>query len=316
MDRIRQMQVFIQVMESGSFSKAAEALNLPRSTISTVIQTLEDRLHAQLFQRTTRRVMPTHDGLNYLETAREIVDAFEAAEMMFRQGSGQVSGRLRVDMPSRIGRRFIIPALPSLLQAHPELELEISTRDRIADMIPEGIDCLIRVGSPGDPLLVCSKLGELELVNCASQLYLAHYGAPKTLADLGRHVMVGYSHDATPLQASAGLEYLDRRGLLQSAPMQSLVSVDNAEAYIASALAGLGIIQVPRFDVQHLLDAGELVQVLPEFQPLAMQLSFLYAKRRNLPARIRVFQVWVSQLLRPLIAPCLQERGQQSHAVL
>lgn len=290
------MQVFIQVMESGSFTKAAEAMNLPRSTISTIIQTLEDRLHVQLFQRTTRSVTPTHDGLQYLETVREVVDAVEASEQMFQRNPAQISGRLRVDMPSRIGRRVVIPALPGFLAQHPQLELAFSARDRIVDMVSEGIDCLIRAGDPVDPQLVCRKLGEVELVNCASPAYLARYGLPENSTDLAKHLAVGYAHDIPPPATSVAFEYADKRGV-QSISMHSLVSVDNAEAYIASALAGLGIIQVPRFDVQDLLDASSLREVLPQLRPPSMQLSFLYPKRRNLPTRVKVFQEWVSQLL-------------------
>ncbi|MEZ5454353.1 MAG: LysR substrate-binding domain-containing protein [Thiothrix sp.] len=215
---------------------------------------------------------------------------------MFQRNPAQISGRLRVDMPSRIGRRVVIPALPGFLAQHPQLELAFSARDRIVDMVSEGIDCLIRAGDPVDPQLVCRKLGEVELVNCASPAYLARYGLPENSTDLAKHLAVGYAHDIPPPATSVAFEYADKRGV-QSISMRSLVSVDNAEAYIASALAGLGIIQVPRFDVQDLLDAGSLREVLPQLRPPSMQLSFLYPKRRNLPTRVKVFQEWVSQLL-------------------
>ena len=119
MDRVRQMEVFIQVMESGSFTRAADELSLPRSTVSTVIQRLEDRLGAQLLRRSTRRMEPTDEGRRFLGTAREIVNAVAATDQMFRPSGGAVRGRLRVDMPSRIGRRHVIPALPDCCAAIP-----------------------------------------------------------------------------------------------------------------------------------------------------------------------------------------------------
>ncbi|QPC43760.1 LysR family transcriptional regulator [Kaustia mangrovi] len=294
MDKVRQMQVFIHVMESGNFSRAAEAMNMPRSTVSTVIQALEDRLGTQLIHRTTRRVTPTHDGLRFLETARELVEAVEASERMFRPRPAQATGRLRVDMPSRIGRRIVIPALPGFLAAHPRLDLELSTTDRMVDMVGEGVDCVVRVGELADSALVCRKLGDIALINCASPDYLARYGTPEGLDDLPRHHMVNYAVRA-PFPG-AEWEYADGRAV-RAVPMGSLVTVDNAEAYIAAARAGLGLIQIPEFDVRDLLAEGALVDVLARYRPPAMPLSFLYARRRNLPARIRVFQSWIGDLL-------------------
>lgn len=285
------MQVFIQVMESGNFTRAAEAMNLPRSTISTVIQALEDRLRVQLLRRTTRRITPTHDGIQFLEVAREIVETVEASEQMFRSDPRQVRGRLRVDMPSRIGRRIVIPAVPGFLAAHPEIDLELSMTDRIVDMISEGVDCLIRVGELTDSELVCRKLGDVEIINCASPGYLAACGMPRGLDDMVRHCVVNYA----PRLSSPKAEWEYVAGnTVKTLAMQRRITVDNAEAYIACAEAGLGMIQIPKFDVQDLLATGALVEVLQELRPPPMQLSFLYAKRRNLPPRIRVFQEWIS----------------------
>ncbi|WP_435102667.1 LysR family transcriptional regulator [Arhodomonas sp. AD133] len=295
MDRFRQMQVFIQVMESGNFTRAAEAMNLPRSTVSTEIQTLEDRLKTQLLRRTTRQVTATHDGLQFLEAAREIVDAVEASEQMFHPDPDTVQGRLRIDMPSRIGRRIVIPALPGFLQAHPGIELELSMTDRLVDIISEGVDCVIRVGALTDSELICRKLGDVELINCASPGYLAEHGVPEELDDLPGHYVVNYA--ARRPYPEAEWEYVDG-ARTRTLATKSLITVDNAEAYIASARAGLGVIQIPKFDVQDLLASGELVEIAPQLRPPAMQLSFLYAKRRNLPSRIRVFQEWISDVLK------------------
>lgn len=294
MDRIRQMEVFIQVMESGNFTRAAGALNLPRSTVSTVIQRLEDHLGTQLLRRSTRRMIATNEGERFLTTAREIVGAVADADQMFRQQSDLLQGRLRIDMPSRIGHRHVIPALPQLLGRHPELEIEISTTDRMVDLISEGVDCQIRVGALQDSETVCRKLGDVDIITCASPEYFSLHGMPQTPDDLSGHKMVNYG---SSLPASpASFEYQRDSQLLQVL-LPSAVTVNNAEAYIAAACAGLGLIQIPAFDARNLLHSGALVPVLQDFCSPPMQLSLLYAHRRNAPAKIAVFQEWVCELL-------------------
>ncbi len=294
MDKIRQMQAFIQVMKSGNFTRAAEALRLPRSTVSTLIQELEDRLGVQLLRRTTRRMTPTFEGAQFVKTAREIVDAIEASEQMFQPASQQMTGRLRIDMPSRIGRRIIIPALPSLIEMHPEVELEVSMTDRMVDIVSEGIDCVIRVGELSDSDLICRKLGDIDIITCASPAYLARNGTPTTPDALGTHQVVTYaSRFPTAMPA---WEYV-AQGKLNVVAMNSVISVNNVEGYLAAALAGMGLIQIPAFDVRDLLESAELIEVLPQFRAPSMPLTLLYARRRNVPARIRIFQHWVSDLL-------------------
>lgn len=294
MDRVRQMEVFIQVMESGNFTRAADALGLPRSTVSTVIQTLEDRLGTQLLRRSTRSMVATDEGERFLGTAREIVDALADADQMFRQESEQLKGRLRIDMPSRIGRRYVIPALPDWLEQHPSLEVEVSTTDRIVDLISEGVDCLIRVGALLNSDVICRKLGDVQIMTCASPCYLERYGVPQKPNGLSGHRMVNYG-SSLPVDG-ASFDYVSRTGPVE-VPMAHAVTVDNAEAYIAAACAGLGMIQVPAFDIRDLLESEKLVPVLQNYPSPPMQLSLLYARRRNVPVRIAVFQDWVRALL-------------------
>lgn len=295
MDRVRQMEVFIQVMESGNFTRAATALGLPRSTISTVIQTLEDRLGAQLLRRSTRQMVPTDEGQRFLAMARELVDAMNDTDRMFRRENAQLNGRLRVDMPSRIGRRIVIPALPGLLDQHPDLQIELSTSDSMVDLISEGLDCVVRVGNLSDSAIICQKLGEVFLITCGSPEYFARFGMPETTEQLSHHRMVNYGQSLPTRPASFVHQSLSR---FAEVPVSTNVTVNNAEAYIAAALAGLGLIQIPAFDVRDLVNSGRLVPVLGRFRPPPMQLSLLYARRRNVPARIQVFQKWVSALLR------------------
>ncbi|MGB7998428.1 MAG: LysR family transcriptional regulator [Photobacterium halotolerans] len=294
MDRIQQMEVFIQVMESGSFTKAAEALNMPRSTISTVIQTLENRLGVQLLHRTTRQLTATQDGMRYLETANTLIQQFNATERMFQSEPHQIQGRLRIDMPSRIARRIVIPALPDFLSLYPQLNIELSMKDRMVDLIADGVDCVIRVGELSDSELICQKLGDLEVIYCASPEYLAAFGFPASMDALRHHHLIHY---AIQMPAQPAKLTYQTAGESVSVPMQSRITVDNAEAYIASALAGMGIIEIPKYDVQHLLENNSLQEILPDCKPSALPLSFLYPSRKNLSLRVDVFRAWISQLL-------------------
>ncbi len=294
MDRIRQMQIFIQVMESGNFTRAAEALAIPRSTVSTEIQALEDRLKAQLLLRTTRKVVPTQDGRRFLETARDIVDAVAAAEGMFRRTDLRLAGRLRVDVPSRIGRKLVLPALPAFMAEHPDLTIDLSASDRMVDLVADSVDCALRLGVLDDSELVCRNLGEVAFVTCASPGYLARHGTPETIDDLRLHVLVNYAPRLPAM--SATLEF-EKDGRQQEIEMRSAVTVDGAEAYIAAALAGLGLIQVPAFDVHDLLEAGAFIEVLPQERPPRVPLSFLFVRRRNLSPKVRVFFRWLEAIL-------------------
>jgi len=294
MDRIRQMQIFIQVMESGNFTRAAEALAIPRSTVSTVIQALEDRLKAQLLLRTTRKVVPTQDGRRFLETARDIVDAVAASETMFRPTDLHLAGRLRVDLPSRIGRKLVLPALPAFMAEHPDLSIDLSASDRMVDLVAESVDCALRVGVLDDSELVCRNLGEVSFVTCASPGYLARHGMPQTLDDLPSHFLINY----TPrLPATSSTLEFGTAGQRREVEMPSAVTVDGAEAYIAAARAGLGLIQVPAYDVRDLLDEGAFVEILPKQKPPSSPLSFLFVRRRNLSPKVRVFFGWLETIL-------------------
>jgi len=160
--------------------------------------------------------------------------------------------------------------------------------------VADGVDCVLRLGALKDSELVCRSFGEVPFVTCASSAYLARHGRPATLDELESHVLVNYAPRLPAL--SSTLEFIDE-GQLRRVEMGSSVTVDAAEAYVAAALAGLGLIQVPAYDVRDLLDAGEFVEVLPERRPPSVPLSFLFVRRRNLSPKVRVFFRWLKALL-------------------
>jgi len=294
MDRIDLLQVFVRVAEAGSFTRAADRLGLPRATISTAVQQLETRLGSRLLHRTTRRVGLTPDGEVMLERARALVADMEDMEQQFLPARGQVSGRLKVDVPSRIARRLIAPALPGFFALHPAIELELGSSDRAVDLVLEGIDCALRVGPLANSSLVARPLGHFTLINCASPAYLERHGTPRTPADLPEHVAVNY---ASPTSGRAAPWEWLRDGETSTLRMRSQVAANNAETYIACALAGLGLIQIPAYDVREHLAAGELVEVLPDARAEPLPVQLVYPHRRNLSRRMQAFVGWLETVL-------------------
>ncbi|HTF96709.1 MAG TPA: LysR family transcriptional regulator [Cellvibrio sp.] len=294
MNRLDCMQIFVRVAELASFTKAAESLGLPKASISNGVQQLENLLDTRLLQRTTRRVELTQDGRAFYERARDLLADVDELEGIFRS-TGNLSGRLRIDMPSAIAKNRILPRLPQLLRQHPQLQLEISSTDRRVDVIREGFDCVIRVGKLNDSSLIARPLGKLELLNCVSPAYIERYGVPKSLDDLTRHQLVHY---VTTLGAkSPGFEYM-HKGEVKFVGMNGSVTVNNSDAYSAACMAGFGIAQIPRVGAQDYLMQGQLIEILPDFRAEPMPVSLLYANRRNLSRRVQVFMDWVSEQLK------------------
>lgn len=293
-DRLEQYRIFAQVAEMGSFIKAAHALEIPRASISAAVQQLEIALGVRLLHRTTRKVGLTTDGAQLLERVRLLLADADDIEQLFQTRQRQVSGRLNIDVPSRIARRLIAPALPGLLRAYPRLQVGLGSSDRAIDLVQEGVDCAVRVGALHDSSLVVRPLGHIALINCASPGYLREHGMPVNPEDLMRgHGSVGYRSPATGRELPWEIA-----GLGQELQLPSQVVVNNAESYIACCVGGLGLIQIPRFDVQHLLDAGSLVEVMPQFRAASMSVSLVYPHRRQRSRRLNAFIEWFESLMK------------------
>ena len=308
MDLIEQLRIFRRVTESGGFTAAAEQMGVPRPTVSLAIRQLESRLGTRLLHRTTRRVNVTPDGELLLERAAALVADSEELEQLFRPADQSLQGRLRVDLPSRIARRQVAPALPDFLTRYPGIELEIGSSDRLTDLVREGIDCALRVGEMEASSLVARPLGSIRLINCASPAYLDRHGVPRQPGDLVHHLAVNYissaSHRAAPWEWMAD-------GARHVQPMPSRVAANNVETYIACSLAGMGLIQIPAFDVREHLEAGALVEVLPEWPAPSMPIQIVYPHRRHLSPRVRTFCHWLADIV---TRECLERQMPATHA--
>ncbi len=292
------MQLFVRVAELASFSRAAESLSLPRGSVSRQIQALEDELGVRLLHRTTRRVQLTQDGMVYYERARDLLTNLDELDSLFQRDPASISGRLRVDMPVPVAANMVIPRLPAFLQQYPGVELELSSSDRLVDVIQEGFDCVVRIGELNDSGLVAKTLGQLTVLNCASPDYLTRFGWPESPEDLASHALVHYV--PTMGMRPQGFE-IWRDGQSQWIKTGGVVTVNSTASYHSACLAGLGIIQAPRVGVREALRSGKLVEILPQYRARPMPVSLIWPHRRNLSRRVHLFMAWLSEIMKEYV---------------
>jgi DNA-binding transcriptional LysR family regulator len=290
MDRLDVMRLYTRIVDRGSFTLAAQDLEVPRSSATQVIKELETRLGVRLLQRTTRSVRSTLDGEAYYQRCVAILGEIEDAESAFRDAKPR--GLLRVDVHGTLARHFVLPALPAFLAEYPDLQLQMSEGDRLVDLVREGIDCVLRVGDLQDGAMIGRRVAMLTEVTCASPGYLTRYGVPSTLADLKGHLAVAFMSSATG--AALPLEFTVERAL-RNLVLPATVTVAAAESYVAAARLSLGLIQVPYYHVAADLAAGTLVEILPQHRPSPTPVSLLYPHRRQLSLRVRVFIDWLAR---------------------
>ncbi len=299
------LRVFVKVAEQRSFTRAAEQLEMPKSRVSTHVAALEAALGTRLFQRSTRVVELSTDGAELLPRAERLLAEADELGAMFHAPRA-LRGTVRVDLPINLARDFVIPRLPELFATYPQLEVLLSSTDRRVDLLREGFDCVVRVGALADSGLVARRIGALALTNCVSPGYAKKHGLPHTLEDLERHYAVHYSLRFGADAASFEWQDGDR---VRERPMKSLLTVNNADAYRAACVAGLGLIQAPRIGVESALATGLLLEVLPTYQAAPMPVSIVHPYRRGAPQRVRAVMAWLAEMLGPRCAlPTLRTR--------
>ncbi|NTJ61440.1 LysR family transcriptional regulator [Agrobacterium rhizogenes] len=291
MDRFDAMRVFCRVVERRSFTLAAEDTGLPRSTVTDAIKQLEARLGVRLLQRTTRHVSPTLDGEAYYQRCLRILSDIEDAEGAF--AGAKPKGVLRVDVHGTLARHFVLPNLPSFLETYPDIELQITEGDRFVDLIREGIDCVLRVGTLQDSDMIGRRVAMLEEVTLAAPAYVERFGMPAHPDRLDGHRMIGFRSSAT-----GGLLPLEFQihGAVREITLPATISVNAAESYFAAAKLGLGLIQVPRYHAEEALRSGELLHILQGYPPTRTPVSMLYPRSRQLSPRVRVFIDWLAKV--------------------
>lgn len=290
MDRLHQFFIFTEVAKRQSFSEVAHRLDLPRSTVTSAIQQLETHYGVRLFHRTTRKVSLTQDGQRILPECQNLLFDYEQLEQLIQTQKQRYRGTLKISMPSRIVHQVIIPELSDFYHRYPDIHLQLNSSDDMTDLIEKGIDCVVRVGELDSSSLIARLIGHLVMVNCASPHYLEQYGTPEQLEDLSQHKLINYAGAVGEKQGV----FLHQDGTVM---MDSALSVNNTEAYIAAANAGLGIIQLPYYDVQDKIEQGMLVEVLSAYSAPSLPLNILYPNRSYIPKRLEVFMSWVGEVL-------------------
>jgi DNA-binding transcriptional LysR family regulator len=305
MDRLDAMRLFVRIVERRSFTLAAQDIGIPRSTVTQAIKQMEERLGVRLLQRNTRNVSPTLDGEAYYRRCLAIIADIEDADGAF--SGARPRGLLRIEVQGTLARHFLLPGLPGFLAQYPEIEISMSEGERWVDLVREGVDCVLRYGALPDSDMVARRVTMLEHLTCAAPAYLDRFGTPRDLEALKDHRMIGRRSLTTGLLRP--LEFLEG-GELRRIEVPATVSVTGTESFLATALLGLGLFQVPRFHAEAALASGDLIRVLERWEVPSAPVSILYPRNRQLSPRVRVFIDWAVRQFAPRPALPLAGAGQ------
>jgi DNA-binding transcriptional LysR family regulator len=296
MDRFDAMQAFARVVETGSFTKAAETLQLSKTSVTQLVQQLEARLRVKLLNRTTRKVNVTADGAAYYEHVLRLLADMDDAESSLSSASATPRGRLRVDVPTPLARIILVPALPAFHARYPDIQLDMGVSDRMVDLIGEKVDCVVRGGELTDLSLMARRVGDLQARVCAAPSYLARAGTPAHPRDLEgtHHRIVGYKSARTGKIVPYAMQ---RDGERIEVTGRYVVAMDDGNAYLAAGLAGLGVLWLPDYMSQAHRASGELVPLFPDWRFDAMPIYVAFPPNRYVSAKLRVFIDWVAELM-------------------
>jgi DNA-binding transcriptional LysR family regulator len=290
------MQAFARVVETGSFTKAADTLQLSKTSVTQLVQQLEARLRVKLLNRTTRRVNVTADGEAYYEHVLRLLADMDDAEASLPGASSSPRGRLRVDVPSPLALMILVPALPAFHARYPDIQLDLGVSDRMVDLIGEKVDCVVRGGELTDLSLMARRVGDLQARVCAAPSYLERAGMPthpRELADT-HHRIVGFKGSRTGKVVPYAMQ---RDGERIEVLGRYVVALDDGNAYLAAGLAGLGALWVPDYMSQAHRARGELVPLFPDWRFDPMPLYVAFPPNRYVSAKLRVFIDWVAELM-------------------
>jgi len=284
MDTLRAMELFVAVVESGSFAAAAERENISSPALSRQVAGLEEHLGARLLNRTTRRLSLTEAGRDYLARAQAILADVAEAEAEAGQARHAPKGLLRVSAPLSWGLARLAPILAGFRARYPELRLDIDLTDRMVDLVHEGIDVALRIAAQPAGTLIARRLADVAIIACAAPGYLARAGAPHAPEDLAGHATLLYN------LLSMGSDITFTRGTeARLVRLGHVVEANNGDILRDLAIAGEGIILQPDFVVEQALADGRLVRVLPDWHAGDYGLFAVYSSRRHQPAKVRVF---------------------------
>lgn len=288
------MRAFARVVEAGSFTRAADSLNMPIATLSKLVKSLEAHLETRLLHRTTRRVVTTPEGEEYYEKASRVLIDIEDIDTSFRASCCTPKGHLRIDVGGSTARDVLIPLLPDFMQRNPDIRIDLGVADRPVDLISGNVDCVIRGGPLDDSTLIARHIGEAELLTCAAPGYLKNHGVPAYPQELGNgHKLVSY---LSPVTGRAFPFRFRENGEALEISVPHYLGINESNAHLAAAVAGLGVVQTFGYAVQSHLQAGALVEILRDWRPKAYPFHVVYPQNRHLTHRLRVFIAWLAEV--------------------
>jgi DNA-binding transcriptional LysR family regulator len=294
LDQLLAIRVFIRIADARSFAKAADSLNIPRSSVTKLLQDLEQHLGTKLIERSTRSFTITQAGKAYREQSLSLLAGLEEMDLAARQARASPQGRLRVDVGSSLANLIIIPALPQFRERYPDLELLLGVSDRPADLIGDGVDCVIRGGSLPDSSLIGRHLCNLDFVTCATPGYLSSHGIPthpQQLEESHRTIRYFFSNSGKTLPF-----HFAKDGETYEVSDQPALSVSESTALTEAVLTGMGVGQIFRFSANAHLAAGRLVSILEDWSPSPHPLQLVYPAARHPSAKLRAFIDWAVEL--------------------
>ncbi|HSZ07000.1 MAG TPA: LysR family transcriptional regulator [Steroidobacteraceae bacterium] len=293
MNKLQAMEVFARVVETGGLARAADSLQLPKATATTLIQQLEASLGVKLLNRTTRKVSVTTDGAAYYPSCLAILALVRETEESLGQRHASPQGLLRVEVPTLIARLVIVPALPGFFARYPDIQLELGCSERRADLIEEGIDCAVWIGELEDSTMIARRIGLLYFGTCAAPSYLAAHGQPRHPDELTAHRCINHF---SPRTGKIFEWVFAKNGVRTQTLLRGHIALDDENSYVAAAEAGLGVAQIPAFVLKEAMERGSLELLLGDWFAEPAPLNVVYPQNRHLSVKIRVFVDWVAEL--------------------
>lgn len=295
LDRVTSMQAFTRVATLGSFSAAARALHLSQTMVTKHIAALEDRLGVKLLHRSTRKLVLTEGGRNYLAACERILAEIEEAEASASLDRIEPRGTLRLNVPLTFGFRQVVPALSEFSRLYPAVSFDLGLADRYVDLMEEGWDLAIRIGRLKDSSLVVRRLAACRTIVCGSPSYLKEHGTPQNLDDLARHNCLGYTLPSA-IGANRWAFGIDANIVV---PIHGNLRANNGDALLAAAIAGQGLIYQPTFIVGDSLRDGSLVPVLTDYPTYEPAIHAVLPSGRQAPAKVRTFVAFLAERFGP-----------------
>lgn len=294
MDKLDAMHAFVRVVDAGTFTRAADLMNVPKSAVTRQIQALERFLGVKLLHRTSRKLSLTEAGSHYYQGALRLLDQMNSLESSVTGATQSPRGKVKVEMPGAVAYNLVLPSLGSFFEQYPDVQLDLRVGNRTADLIADSVDCVIRVGPLMNDSLIARPLGFLGMTTCATPGYLAKHGIPDHPTQLeSGHTLVQLASPQSGRAFTHDLKRGDERITLSGGHQ---ISLNDSTAALTAGLAGLGVLTTYTFLVKPHLESGALVAVCPEWEGEQIPVHIAFSENRHVASKVRVFMDWTCEL--------------------